>query len=57
MFCYLVVKFVSRNTQSDTISKRIGDLLQYDLFYTVQAANSKIIQASIENHLEYEGPQ
>ena len=26
---------------------------QYDLFYTVQAANSKITQTSIENHLEY----
>ena len=28
-------------------------LLQYDLFYTVQAANSKITQTSIGNHLEY----
>ena len=28
-------------------------LLQYDLFYTVQAASRKITQISIDNHLEY----
>ena len=27
-------------------------LLQYDLFYTVQAVNRKITQTSIENHLD-----
>ena len=26
----------------------------YDLFYTVQAASSKITQISIDNHLEYD---
>ena len=29
-------------------------LLQYYLFYTVQAASSKITQISIDNHLEYD---